>query len=326
MLVSIMSKNKKINLLYCFDDRFWRMAAVSIYSVLQNRDTDTSIDIYCMVAPHTGGHRKIRDILKAHPNCRLIWRIIHRRENPFRSHNFRYWSPVIFYRLFSQQIFPHLDKILYLDSDTVVQTDLCKLYNTDISQYACAGVHDVAPEHIEKNPSGKKLREFKKKYLKHDIYINSGVLLLNLEYLRNNMDELLSVDITLGYPDQDLLNVAWDGKILELPWWYNCVPMTPRYPRLSVDKNGNAVTEENIPKEMIDIVHFYAMKPYYYNRVHLHVYTLFFQYATAIGIYPEEFIKTDKKYYIRRLKHNKTGIPLVRIGGDRCIHFLWWKI
>lgn len=326
MLVPIMSTNKKVNLLYCFDDRYWKMAAVSIYSALKNRNPDTIIDVYCMVAPHTGGRRKLRQIFKSHPNCRLIWRVIRRSENPFSSYAYKYWSPVIFYRLFSQLIFPHLDKILYLDSDTLVQTDILDVYNTDISEYACAGTHDVAPDHLENDPNGKILREFKEKYLKHNLYINSGVLLLNLGYLRENINELLSVDIPLRYPDQDLLNVAWDGKIRELAWWNNCVPMMLRYPRTSIDKHGNPVTDEKIPTEIIDIVHFYAMKPYYYNHVPLQVYTLFYKYTTEIGLHPQDFIKTDKKYYIRRLKQNKTGIPLVRIGGDRRIHFLWWTI
>lgn len=326
MLVLIMSTNKKINLLYCFDDRYWKMAAVSINSVLQNRNPDTMIDIYCMVNPRTGGRRKIQNIIAQHPNCKLIWRPIKKRENPFSSYSYKYWSPVIFYRLFSQKIFPHLDKVLYLDSDTAVQIDLLELFNTDITKYACAGVHDVAPDHIAGDKNGKTLREFKQKHLKSNLYINSGVLLLNLTYLRDHLDELLSVDIPLKYPDQDILNVAWDGKILELPWWNNCVPMMLRYPRTSVDKYGNPVTEEKIPTELIDIVHFYAIKPYYYNHVPLQVYTLFYKYATQIGLHPEDFIKTDRKYYIRRLKQNKTGIPLVRIGGDRRIHFLWWTI
>nr|WP_323811231.1 glycosyltransferase [Rickettsia conorii] len=45
------------------------------------------------------------------------------------------WPSSIMYRLYFDQIFPHLDSILYLDADIVVLRDLNSLKKIDMSDY-----------------------------------------------------------------------------------------------------------------------------------------------------------------------------------------------
>lgn len=151
---------QKINILYCFDTRFWRLAAVSVYSLLKNKNAETQYNIYCMVAPHTRGKKKIQEIINQFPGTSLIWRPIKKHENPFQTYEYSRWSPVIFYRLIAHRIFPELDKILYIDSDTLICDDLGVLYNTNISDYVMAAVPDVALIEREDDPVGKYVREF----------------------------------------------------------------------------------------------------------------------------------------------------------------------
>lgn len=122
-----------------------------------------------------------------------------------------------YFRLFLPALLPcDIDKVLYLDADTIVNTDISMLYNTNISGYAVAGVWDK-----ETNQQANKKRcgipdKFK--------YVNSGVLLLNLkflreirftemvlEYLQKNIDRIL-------YHDQDVLNALLYAKMLYLPY------------------------------------------------------------------------------------------------------------
>lgn len=171
----------EINVLYAFDTRYWKMAAVSIYSLLKNCRSDTICNIHCMVAPYTHGRRNILKIVNNFKNARLVWRPIHKHDNPFIRYDFSRWSPVIFYRLFAHRIFPHLDKILYLDSDTLIFNDLTELYNTDISGFTMGAVRDMAPTEDLNNKNGKYVHDFANKYLKNGPYFNSGVLLINLK-------------------------------------------------------------------------------------------------------------------------------------------------
>ena len=310
MSVFIMDE-QKINILYCFDTRFWRLAAVSVYSLLKNKNAETQYNIYCMVAPHTRGKKKIQEIINQFPGTSLIWRPIKKHENPFQTYEYSRWSPVIFYRLIAHRIFPELDKILYIDSDTLICDDLGMLYNTDISDYVMAAVPDVALIEREDDPVGKYVREFMQEYLNNGIYYNSGVLLLNLKNIAKYQELLLSTKIPLKYPDQDLLNAAFVGKIKTLELKYNYIPGIMYVP--SHIPNSQLYGSERV------ILHFYAAKPYNYNMISRMAYSLFYKNATAIGMHPEDFIKHEQKY-LKHIAHKKSAsdaFPFIRIKGNQ---------
>ena len=174
----------EINVLYCFDSRFSKLATVSIYSLLKNKHDTTHINpVLYGCTPHIC-KRKIQKVIDKFPHAKIIWRTIRYNENPFRKHDFSRWSPVIFYRLFACDIFPELNKILYLDSDTIICSDLTELYNTNISDYAMGAVRDMAPIYDKNHPNGRYVYDFAHKYLNDDPYYNSGVLLINAKNMR----------------------------------------------------------------------------------------------------------------------------------------------
>ena len=320
MLVFVMSE---INVLYCFDTNFWQMAAISINTLMeQHRDTNTSVNVYCMVAPHTRGHRKIKKIVVGQGG-KLIWRKISKTQNPYNTLDYARWSPVIFYRLFAHEIFPELDKVLYLDADTLIQSNLTELYNTNISKHAFAAVRDMALISKPDDKNGQYVSEFKKNYQRHNLYINSGVLLLNLNYLRT-IQSPWSFDCPLKYPDQDILNYVFDGKILELPLRYNCSPY------VEPDKKFK-LSERKFVKDTIHIVHFYATcKPYYYHYMYRETYSMFARAAAKINIYPEDLIKQELKAKKRKIKQqrtdNTTNIPFLRFDRRGNLRFFGIKV
>ncbi len=78
-----------------------------------------------------------------------------------------YCSPYTLIRLFADRISNLPDKILYLDADIMFNQDIHLLYDIDIEGYEYAAARD----HYGK-------------YLIHPHYINAGVLLFNLKYMR----------------------------------------------------------------------------------------------------------------------------------------------
>lgn len=296
----------KMNVLYCFDSRFWRMAAVSINSLMTSQK-NAQITVYCMVAPWTSGYKKIKQIVMR-GGGKLVWRVVSRRENKYMKYGWSRWSPVIFYRLFACDVFPHLDRMLYLDSDTLVRDDLTEFYNTDIGDCVMGAVRDMAPINLPQNPNGIYVREFKEKYLRHDLYINSGVLLIDMNKMRQSQQALLHVDIPIKYPDQDILNVALDGKIYEMPLRYNCIP------DVDIDEKFSEA-DADMARKNIAIAHFYAVKPYVYKLAPRNSYAMFASAARAIDMYPDQFVAADVKYMKCRY-NSRTVIPLVHI--NRC--------
>lgn len=77
------------------------------------------------------------------------------------------YTPYSFLRLFADRISCLPEKVLYLDTDTVINGDLSPLFHTDISGYEYGAALDYY---------GKVFMGYK--------YINSGVMLLNIEELR----------------------------------------------------------------------------------------------------------------------------------------------
>lgn len=294
-----------MNVLYCFDSNFWRMAAVSISTLVKTQRSPEKLVIYCMVPPRTGGRRKIAQIVQA-SGARLVWRKI--RSNPFYRHDYSRWSPVIFYRIFACNVFPDIERMLYIDADTIIRDDLTEMYNTDLTGYVMGAVRDMARVENPDSISGTYVREFKEKYLpRASLYINSGVLLLNMPRMRERLPKMLSLDIPLKYPDQDILNAGLDGEILELPLRYNIIPETEIAPKFTPEIVAGAT-------ENAAIHHFYAIKPYYYNSDFPKTYSEYFRASDAIGFCPDDFIRVDMRRK-RRAKQRLSGrshIPGIR--------------
>ncbi len=78
-----------------------------------------------------------------------------------------YCSPYTLIRLFADRIDELPDKLLYLDIDIMFNRDIQLLYNTDIEDFEYAAARD----HYGK-------------YLISPNYVNAGVLLFNLKYMR----------------------------------------------------------------------------------------------------------------------------------------------
>lgn len=123
-------------------------------------------------------------------------------------------SLAAYYRILAPEILPkEINKVLYLDCDIIINGDLKPFYNMDIENYSCAAVFDpIAYREDEYIRLG---------YPKSLSYFNSGVLLMNLEYWRDNNITKQCIDFIRKYPerviwhDQDVLNyVLRESKYL----------------------------------------------------------------------------------------------------------------
>lgn len=304
----------QVNILYCFDSKFWRMAAVSMESVLATAKETTQITIYCMVAPNTEGRTEIENIIKSHKSgAGLVWREIAESDNPFQNYEYSRWSPVIFYRCIAHRFFTDIDKILYLDSDTLICRDIAELFNTDINDYVIGGVRDMAPVNDKYHPQGIYVKDFSEKFLNNGPYINSGVLLINLKKMAEYENLLFETKIPLYYPDQDLLNAAFVGKIKILPLKYNLAPGLPVPTFFTPNEAHEAMFGGHV------IIHCYSVKPYDYNRAPDQLYELFSKHANNIGMNPKDFLEWDQKYAQQRIKD--TFIPGIKIQSNNTIVF-----
>lgn len=124
----------------------------------------------------------------------------------------------IYYRYLLPQILSNEDKVLYMDCDIIVRHTLSSFYNLDIKGSPCAVV-------IDQNSDDPIIHN---RVRTNSPYWNSGVILMNLKYWReyglmkelvefidNNPDKCI-------FPDQDAMNILFDGKVVYAGVEYNC--------------------------------------------------------------------------------------------------------
>lgn len=131
-----------------------------------------------------------------------------------------------YFRILLPDLLPRLNKILYLDTDLIVNKSLSEMWHTNIENVSIAGVRENDMYELDKENLD--LINF----TDEDNYFNSGVLLMNLNLMRerNITNKLIEIAINDGlklkHNDQDLLNIHFkndkvvlDKKFNYTPWW-----------------------------------------------------------------------------------------------------------
>lgn len=182
-----------------------------------------------------------------------------------------YLSIATYMRIFAQEILPHhLNKILYLDCDILVNNPLDDLWNINIENFSIAAVLDVIT--FNENVYDRL------KYDKNEGYFNAGVLLINLKkwreinLLKLALDYIQSNKQRIINEDQDVLNALLHKDKKLIPLKFNATYSVFEKQSLFL-KDYNEEIEEAIYKPTI--IHFTYIKPW--NKECNHPYQYLFE-------------------------------------------------
>ena len=124
-------------------------------------------------------------------------------------------SIATYYRLFITEVLPKdIHRILYLDGDMIVRHSLSDLWNYDLDGCPLGAVHDMA-------------EPLNAARLGLSSYFNAGMLLINLDYWRDNhcLESFLAYigenEEKILLHDQDVLNGVFASLVKWLPLTYN---------------------------------------------------------------------------------------------------------
>ncbi|MCM1063466.1 MAG: glycosyltransferase family 8 protein [Eubacterium sp.] len=207
-----------MNVIYACDDRFARVLTVSISSLCKyNKD----LHILVIDAGITTENKKIISTAVEKEKARLDYVPAKNIETFFPVHlNMDRGSMAQFARLFISDILPEeWNRVLYLDCDTLIRSSLEELFQTDMEEMAVAGVEDAFS----------KLHWRALGLDKEDVYINSGVMLIDLCKWRELRVEQRISELIIEHKgkilqgDQGIINMVLQGKISRLPIRYNMV-------------------------------------------------------------------------------------------------------
>lgn len=229
-------ENNPVCMCFAANDKYAPYLMVALYSLLVNADDNRCYDILIMTKDISAEHREsIQQLNKLRNMVSIRFLGMKALDDTVNVSIDRYYSTETNYRLYlMSEHFKEYKKMFYLDTDMIFQGDISELYDTDMKGYPIAAVQDVMFEAIyqKKNPlfyhdvPYNALGYFQKiiglESLKQ--YFNAGMILLDLQRMRELSDEKRAVQILneykFTYNDQDTLNYIVKGHYLSLdPEW-----------------------------------------------------------------------------------------------------------
>ncbi len=184
----------------CFNGDGYKLAAVSIRSLVMAASDRCDYRIYCIVDSTVHSeHRRILGRMVADTQSTITFIDAN---HDFDTAHRRRWPVAVYYRMMLPKLLPDIDQIIYADIDTIFCRDLIDLACLDMGDNLVAGVADYA-----------------------NGYINSGVLVMNLKQMRD--ENIYDTWVRAAHkkncknPDQDLLNYTTRGRKIFLPLRYN---------------------------------------------------------------------------------------------------------
>ncbi|HLQ40553.1 MAG TPA: glycosyltransferase family 8 protein [Tetragenococcus sp.] len=206
----------KVNLLFSIDDYFVDQMKTTLFSIRENISEATFCTVYVLQK------ELLSDDLHAfcrYLNMQYVPLVI--GEDDLFEHapvSSRY-PETIYYRLMAHKYLPKtVGKVLYLDADILCINDLLPFYQMDISDYLYA-----AASHKQLTQVTKRINQVRLKNYEAAGYYNSGVLLMNVTRIRQEVHAedifafIRSNQFNLLLPDQDILNALYGEKILAVP-------------------------------------------------------------------------------------------------------------
>lgn len=213
-------KQEIMNVLYASNDGYACHLAASLFSLYQHHAQSVPLDVYVLSA---GMCAEYQDNLKEiagrfHRSLTIIELGDLRNRFPYEVDT-RGFDLSAMSRLFAPEVLPEsVDRILYLDCDTIICASLLPVYHMDLN--GCLAAMAMEPTVY------KKMKETIG-FTKSDPYYNSGVILMDLHgwrregVLKQMLDFYGSHSGSLFACDQDTINGTLKGRILPLPPAYN---------------------------------------------------------------------------------------------------------
>ena len=209
-----------MNIMFCCDRGYAMPLTVCITSAFEN-NKESDVHIYVLHSGISDEQQKILHDLAKSYNQEI--NLIKVDSSYFYTAPTLRWSKEAYYRLLINEYIPKdVERIIYLDCDTVSNKPLNDLYNLDLEENCIAALeeenHKYFRTRLGLSPTGK--------------YFQSGVLLMDLNKCREiiSYEKVLETINNLGdrllVVDQDVMNVMLDGKIKALDKRFNNCEVT----------------------------------------------------------------------------------------------------
>ena len=222
------SNLKEIPIFFAVDDTYIPFMAVSLQSLIDNSSKENKYAIKVLYTHVSEKNmQKIKKYEKENVEIEFVNLNAQLENVKEKLYTRNYFSNTTYFRLFIPSLYPQYDKALYIDSDTIILTDIAKLYNKEIGDNLVAGTPDGAVQTIEI------FQNYVEKVVgvvDYNNYFNAGILLMNLKELREYkfQEKFLYLLGRIKFEvaqDQDYLNRLCKGRVKLLDDSWNKMPI-----------------------------------------------------------------------------------------------------
>ncbi len=260
-------REQKIPICMITDERYCFSTAVTLISLLENATPDTFYDIYCIVDSKVKeeDRNKIASICENYDNCSFKMFDV---GEPYKNKPCRhkYVTNASLYKFLIPELLPDYDKVLYIDTDTLINKDLTELYSVELHNNYVGGVFSLY--HYMKHSFVVNLLDIPDM----SCFFNAGVMLMNLKLMRSdNLKQKLETYIGQfkGSVDQYIYNKVCYGRVKFLPCKFNVTQIN--FPIYKDRKQTQIVYSDREVLEAAEdpvIFHYTGFKkPWIYNNL-----------------------------------------------------------
>ena len=287
------SKNS-VTVCFSSSDYFAPMCGVTISSLIANTDSKRFYDIFVMITDMSVQNiNLLKGLASGHTNISLRFIDVTEIIESYKFSLASYYTPFTFYRLLIPKLMCKYAKVLYLDSDMVVNKDIAELYDTDLTGFYLAATLDLPVMCWQLMDDTSPMHQYLDSLdlLQPGTYMQGGVSLYNIsEFNKSFSTEFLlekATERTYLTCDQDLINIYCKGRIKFVSQKWNMVNMKDAHEEFYNDWLPQKYYDEYIEARKDPyIVHYGAqMMPCFEAGVDY--YPLFWKYAKQTPFYEQ---------------------------------------
>lgn len=229
-------KSKTLDIAFSVNNRYAQYLGATILSILAHHPKE-EVRVHILYKEIAQSIlQDLDNLARQTPNLELHFHLLEDQQFsaiPIRTEQFPIES---FSRFLLPELLVDLKRILYLDVDILVHGNLMELFQTDLEGYELGAIVEAD------------IFKYYQWYLDslgfspNDAYFSSGVLLMDLDKMRQNgtTNQLIAMALEKAqdykFPDQDILNTYYKGQFKQLSPAYNYTDVRKQNRELAADE------------------------------------------------------------------------------------------
>ncbi|CYW40852.1 glycosyl transferase family protein [Streptococcus suis] len=230
-----LQESKTLDIAFSVNNRYAQYLGATILSILAHHPKE-EVRVHILYKEIAQSIlQDLDNLAQQTPNLELHFHLLEDQQFsdiPIRTEQFPFES---FSRFLLPELLADLDRILYLDVDILVHGNLMELFQTDLEEYELGAIVEAD------------IFKYYQWYLDslgfspNDAYFSSGVLLMDLDKMRQNgtTNQLIAMALEkaqdYNFPDQDILNLYYKGNFKQLSPAYNYTDVRKQNKELATD-------------------------------------------------------------------------------------------